>query len=98
MRPVSTSVPVCRVRQARRVLVPCFSSSHSPAPHSFSPAVDQQVHGPAMAVRHWPRHLQRGGPAGQGGVVWRREIKPEQGDDGADQLLGLAGRQAEHGA
>ena len=50
-----------------------------------------------MAVRHWPRHLQRGGPAAQDGVVRHREIKPEQGDDGADQAFGLAQRQAEHG-
>src|SRR4051795_8934523 len=37
--PVSASIPMCSFRQDRRVLVPCFSSSHSPAPQSFRPVL-----------------------------------------------------------
>ena len=37
--PVSASMPRCSFRQDRRVLVPCFSISHSPAPHSFRPVL-----------------------------------------------------------
>ncbi len=57
-------------------------------------AVHQQVHGTGA----WPRtnHIQRLGPAAQGGVVRHREIEAEQGDDGADQSFGLPQRQAEH--
>ena len=59
-------------------------------------AVHQQVHRPAARLR--PRHLQRLGPAAQGGVVRHGEIETEQLEDGADQPLGLAQRQAEHRA
>jgi hypothetical protein len=37
MRPVSASIPMCSLRDDRRRLVPCFSTNHSPAPHSFNP-------------------------------------------------------------
>ena len=37
--PVSASMPMCSVRQDRRVLAPCFSISHSPAPQSFRPVL-----------------------------------------------------------
>ena len=57
-------------------------------------AVHQQVH--RRAPRLWSRHLQRLGPAAQGAVVRHREIEAEQLQDGADQPLGLAQRQAEH--
>ena len=30
---------MCNLRQDRRVFVPCFSSSHSPEPQSFSPVL-----------------------------------------------------------
>ncbi len=33
------SSPMCSFFQARRVFVPCFSISHSPAPHSFRPVL-----------------------------------------------------------
>ena len=33
------SVPICSLRQDRRVRVPCFSSSHSPDPHGVSPVL-----------------------------------------------------------
>src|SRR4051794_33712032 len=39
IRPVSASTPRCSLRQDRRVLVPCFSVSHSLAPHSFTPVL-----------------------------------------------------------
>src|SRR3712207_3240378 len=35
--PVSASTPRCSFRHDRRVRVPCFSTSHSPAPQSFRP-------------------------------------------------------------
>src|SRR4051812_3427498 len=69
-------------------------------------AVDQQVHGAGIAAsaairpvaaRLRPRHLQRLGPAAQGGVVRHGEVEPEQADDGADQPFGLPVRQPEHG-
>ena len=37
--PVSASTPRCSLRQDRRGLVPCFSTSHSPGPHSFRPVL-----------------------------------------------------------
>lgn len=37
IRPVSASTATWSLRHYRRVFVPCFSSSHSPEPHSFSP-------------------------------------------------------------
>ena len=37
IRPVTASKPMCSLRQERRLLVPCFSTSHSPGPPSFSP-------------------------------------------------------------
>ena len=39
IRPVSASTPTCILRQDRRVRVPCFSTSHSPAPQSFRPVL-----------------------------------------------------------
>src|SRR5215213_5269453 len=65
-------------------------------------AVDQQVHGAGIAAsaptrtvaaRLRPRHLQRRGPAAQGGVVRHRKIEPEQAHEGADQPFGLPVRQ-----
>ena len=35
--PLSASMPMCSLRQARRLKVPRFSNSHSRAPRSFSP-------------------------------------------------------------
>ena len=89
LSPVSASMPMCKVRQARRVAVPCSSSGHSPppAPHSSSVrAAHQQVHGLGTVVRAWPKHLQRFRPAACGGMLQHREIEPGQGDDGADQV------------
>src|SRR4051794_24085460 len=73
-------------------------------------AVHQQVHGPGIApriptgavarpraARLRPRHLQRLGPAAQGGVVRHGEVEPEEADDRADQPFGLPVRQPEHG-
>ncbi len=37
IRPVPASTPRCSARHHRRVAVPCFSSGHSPLPHSFRP-------------------------------------------------------------
>jgi hypothetical protein len=39
IRPVSASAPMCSLRHDRRRLVPCFSTNHLPAPHSFNPVL-----------------------------------------------------------
>ncbi len=59
-------------------------------------AVHQQVKGLAVSARLRARHLQRRGPAAQGRMVRHAQFQPEQANDGADQALGLAQRQAEH--
>ncbi len=64
----------------------------------------ESIHGWTRALEldfsalHGARHLQRFGPAAQGRVVRYAQLQPEQADDGADQALGLAQRQAEHRA
>src|SRR5215207_604129 len=65
-------------------------------------AVHQQMRGlgiaPSLGVaRPWPGHLQRRGPAAQGCVIRLGKAGAEQADEGADQALCLAQRQAEHG-
>ena len=50
------------------------------------------------APRLWTWHLQRVGPAAEGAVIRHRDIEAEQLQDGADQPLGLAQRQAKHGS
>ena len=52
---------------------------------------------PCQRGRPGSRHLQRPGPAAQGGVVGHGQVEPEQAEDRADQALGLAQGQAEHG-
>ena len=68
------------------------------AAQAQSRAVDQQVQGFAVPARLRTRHLQRLGPAAQGRVVRHTQLQPKQADDGTDQALGLAQRQAEHRA
>ncbi len=60
------------------------------APLQKAGAVDQQVDGLTVPARLWRRHLQRPGPAAQGGVVGHRQSQPEQVNDGANQPLRLA--------
>src|SRR5829696_7922091 len=66
-------------------------------------AVHQQMHGvgPAITIgataRPWAGHVQRRGPAAQGGVVGSREIGTKQANDGPNQAFGLAVGQTEHG-
>jgi len=59
--------PRCSFRQDWRVRVPCFSTSHSPGPHSFAGAVHQQMHGHVAGSRS--RHLQSFGAAASCCVV-----------------------------
>src|SRR5258708_7570514 len=41
--------PMCSLRHGRRRLVPCFSTNHSPAPHSFNPVLStRRCTGPAL--------------------------------------------------
>src|SRR5215216_4794215 len=54
--PVSASLPRCNFRQDRRALVPCFSTSHSPGPHSVRPVLSTSrctgsAQSPAPALR-----------------------------------------------
>ena len=44
------------------------------------------------AARLRPRHLQRLGPAAQGGMVGNGESETQQANDRADQAFGLAQR------
>src|SRR3954463_6974016 len=75
--PVSASRPRCILRQDRRDLLPCFSTSHSPGPQSLRPVLStKEVHGVGVTAQLWPGHLQRLGPAAQGGMVRNREIEP----------------------
>jgi len=66
------------------------------AAQAQSRAVHQQVQGFAIPARLRARHIERPGPAAQGGMVRHRQSEPEQADDGADQALGLAQSQVEH--
>ena len=73
--PVSASTPKRSFFQDRRVRVPCFSTSHSPAPQGFGPvlstggyvdpapppAASSAPRAPAARLR--PRHVQRLRPA-----------------------------------
>src|SRR3954447_2341583 len=96
IRPVSASTPRCSLRQARRLRVPCFSTSHSPrAAQLQARAVHQQVHG--LRAGPWSWDLQGLGPAAQGGMVGNRESETKQANDRTDQAFGLAQSQAEHG-
>ena len=61
-------------------------------------AVHQQMQGFAASARLRVWHRQRRSPAAQGGMVRHAQREPKQVDDGADQALGLAQRQAEHRA
>jgi hypothetical protein len=50
---------MCILRQARRLLVPCFSISHSPGPQSRRPVLStSRCTGLGITVRPRPRHLQ----------------------------------------
>ena len=91
IRPVSASTPMCILRQDRRRLVPCFSISHSPAPHSFSPVLSTR-RCTGSGAGPWSWDLQGLGSAAQSGVVRDGEIKAKQAHEGADQPFGLAQR------
>ena len=86
---------MCSLRQERRLLVPCFSTSHSA---QLQPGtVDQQVDRSAgrAGLR---RQFQAPGPSAEGGESRHRQVEAEQLEDQADQSLGLAQRQTEHSA
>ncbi len=79
----------------RRTLVPCFSFSHSPAPHSFSPVLStSRCRGSAPALEPG---RSTSSVAAQRAVVGDGEVEPEQAYDGADQALRLTQGQPEHG-
>src|SRR4051812_25041522 len=93
IRPVTASKPMCSLRQERRLLVPCFSTSHST---QLQPGtVNQQVDRPASRAGLC-RQLQALGAPAEGREVRYRQVEAEQLEDRADQPLGLAQRQMEH--
>ena len=93
---MSASVARCSTLQARRRLVPCFSISHSPGPQSFSPVLStSRCTGALPAFGRGTSSVSARRLRVR--VVRHREIETEQLQDGADQPLGLAQRQAEHG-
>jgi hypothetical protein len=54
--PLSPSRPICSLRHDRRRDVPCFSTSHSPAPPSFRPVLStSKCSGPAPSRRRGAR-------------------------------------------
>ena len=63
---MSASTLACRLRKDRRVRVPFLPGRHSPAPHSVRP-VPSSWHGHGSGAGSRGRHLQRLGPAAQGG-------------------------------
>ena len=94
----TASKPMCSLRQERRLLVPCFSTSHSPGPPSFSPELStSRWIGPPVARGCAGSSRRLGSPA-EGGEVRHRQVEAEQLEDRADQPLGLAQRQTEHSA
>ncbi len=78
----------------------CHASPAATRPRrtGAGPCVPRQVQELAVPANLQTRHLQRLGPAAQGGVVRHPQLQPEQADDGADPALGLARRRAEHRA
>src|SRR3712207_1484994 len=67
IRPVSASRPRCSFFQDRRVRVPCFSISHSPAPQSFRCRMGLGCHRELDV----PGRGDRPHSAGVNGVEWR---------------------------
>src|SRR3954470_8258187 len=103
IRPVSASRPMWSFFQDRRLRVPCFSASHSPAPQSFNPV---------LSTSRWTGSP-RGPAAGRGTAsVSARRLRVEWSGTArsrpskcrvwgtapdADQPLRLAQGKAEHG-
>src|SRR4051794_7977359 len=82
IRPVTASKPMCSLRHERRLLVPCFSTSHSTQLQSR--AVNQEVDRPTGgAGLRW--QLQALGPPAEGGEIGHRQVEAEQLEDRADQ-------------
>jgi hypothetical protein len=87
MWPVPASTPMCSLRHDQRLLAPCFSSNHSPAPERFRPVLStNRCKGSAM---HDGQCL--GSPADRR-MVRNGEIETEQADDGSDQSFRLPQR------
>src|SRR3954462_13900487 len=78
IRPVTASKPMCNLRHDRRLLVPCFSTSHST---QFQPGtVNQQVDRFAgdAGLR---RQFQALSPSAEGGEIRYRQVEAEQLED-----------------
>src|SRR4051812_20579576 len=98
IRPVSASTPTWSFRQDRRLLAPCFSTSHSPGPQSFRPVLStSRCTGSASLSDRGRGTSKVSARRAQGGMVRHGESETKQADDGADQAFGLAQGQAEHG-
>ena len=98
IRPVTASKPMWNLRQERRLLVPCFSTSHSPGPLSFRPELSTSRWIGSPVARGCAGSSSALGPPAEGGEVRHRQVEAEQLEDRADQSLGLAQRQMEHRA
>src|SRR3954447_24166525 len=72
IRPLTASKPMCSLRHERRLLVPCFSTSHSTQLQSRT--VDQQVDRPTGgAGLRW--QLQALGPPAEGREIRHRQVE-----------------------
>ena len=65
IRPLCASIPTCSFLHERRFLVPCFSISHSPGLHSFSPV---------LSTSRWSAPLAQGCVPGSVTVRARRAM------------------------
>jgi hypothetical protein len=73
---------MCSLRHDRRLLVPCFSTSHSA---QLQPGtVDQQVDAGGAGLR---RQLEAPGAPAEGGELWHRQVEAEQLEDRAAILI-----------
>ncbi len=74
--PVPMSTPTWNLSHERRLVEPCFSTSHSPGPLSFSP-VPSISRCRTGGLRTDP-HGQGSGPSAQGRVIGHRQVQLEQ--------------------
>ena len=92
--PVSASTPRCNFRQDRRVRAPCFSTSHSPGPHSRRPVLSTSRWTACCSVAAGSLAMSRRVGSTSSGRAQRGQAK--KANNRPDQTLGLPQREAEH--